>query len=316
MTQTTNQSPWQNDRKQWLLEKEREAEGLIQLSERICRQLFASGDLSAFLALLSRLHQYDYRNLLLIYHQYPSATCLGSFSVWQKLHSDPAKMVLNQKGIKKGIRLLAPFTVYDKGSYHLIWYSIRQYDVSQTNLTDHPSVVSPYKSDDNHIKYLTEAVRAVLSDSFQKSLLLLPKQHSGLSPQLSYSITPEAVVMRSQEPLISRLQYMTEAIGRLSASQGSLPPAQQILFAQCICHCLFVIWGHPNNCPAPSSGSKITSFPVETQLLFLDLLQRTVRQVEESVACAYRMIRKDADTDLLDGASIEEFLGFQPGVKL
>ena len=316
MTQNNNLSPWYGDRKQWLLEKEQEAQALLHLSEKICRQLFASGDLSGFLALLSRLHQYDYRNLLLIYHQYPSATCLGSFSVWKKLHSDPAKMVLNQKGVKRGIRLLAPFTVYDKGSYHLIWYSVRQYDISQTNLTDYPVSASPYQLDDKHIEYLTEAVRAVLSDSFQKSLLLLPKQHSGLAPQLSYTITPEAVVMRSKEPMIHRLQYMTEAIGRLFANQGSLSSAQQTLFAQCICHCLFTIWGHPNQYPAPGSGNRIISIPVETQLPFLDLLQRTVRQLEESVACAYRILRRDADTDLLDGTSIEEFLGFQPGIDL
>lgn len=316
MTQPNNDPSWRLDRDQWFRVKQEEAAALFQRSNKVCRALFESGDLMDFLALLSRLHQYDYRNLLLIYDQLPDATCLGAFAAWKNLCPNSAKMVLNEKGIKKGILLLAPYTLLQKGKYHLTWYSVRQYDVSQTNLDYTPPSVSPYVMDAEHISVLMESVRAVLSYSFRKSLLLLPKHHPLLVSELVYTITPEAVLMRGEESILSRLQNMTDAMGRLSANRESIPAVYHTLFAQCVGHCLFTIWGHPDQYPAPLPGSRIISVPSDVQPVFLDALQRTVRQIEETTACAYRLLREKAALDLLDGEDVETFIALHPDVKL
>ena len=316
MVQTIQGTNQRKDREQWFREMEQEVKELLAHSETICQNLFASGDLTAFLALLSRLHQYDARNLLLIYHRLPDARCLGAFADWQKRYPDKSKMILNQKGIKQGIRLLAPYTLCKNGQYSLTWFCVRQYDISQTNLSYTPPSTAPYVMDDLHLTHLAEAVRAVLSYSFQKSLLLVPKHHSELPSQLPFRITEEAVEIRSTESALTRLLYLTEACAMLFAKQESLPSSMHTLFSQCVSHCLFLIWQHPKAAPAPANSRRISSVAQDMQFPFLNALQRAVRELEEAVACAYGILRDEDKSDPMDGEDISALLGFQSGIDL
>lgn len=316
MGQTKQGVNQRKDREQWFREMEQEVKELIAHSETICQNLFASGDLTAFLALLSRLHQYDARNLLLIYHRLPDASCLGAFADWQKLCPDKSKMILNRKGVKQGIRLLAPYTLFKNGQYSLTWFCVRQYDISQTNLSYTPPSTAPYIMDDLHLTRLAESARAVLSYSFHRSLLLVPKHHSELPPQLPFRITEEGVEIRSTESTLTRLLYLTEACAILFAKQESLPPSLHTLFAQCVSHCLFLIWQHPKAAPAPSNSRRISSVAHDLQFPFLTALQRAVRELEEAVACAYHILLEDAKSIPPEEEDIIALLGFQPGIVL
>lgn len=298
----------QQDPAQWAEQQKQKALLLLKHSEDLCRQLFFSGDLTGYLTLLARLHSYDYRNLLLIYEQIPTATCLGSFTAWQALLKVSSTMVLNKNGVGQGLDLLAPFTEHQNGRRYLTWYSVRQYDVSQIRITYDPSRPSQYLFDTQHQAYLADALRAVLGYSFQKSMYLVPKSDPVLPVYLPYLVTEEGVTIRKSDTLLQRIRIMTEVMGRLSAKQSALPASYHGLFAQCFCFCLFSIWGCPEHNPAPGPGMQISSVPQNVQPMFLDTLQQAVRQIEETTACAYYLARQ-TDQSELPAEDITDLLG-------
>ena len=289
----------------WIKESRAAAADLIKHTTTLRRKLFASGDLSPFLSVLIRLHQYDYRNLLLILEQYPSATQLGTFKNWQSLL--PSGQVLQNKWKGKSIDLLAPFTEKSSSGIHfLTWYRVTQYDISQTNVTDYPKEKSPYVLDQLHLPYLTQSLLAVLYHHFQRKVKYLPRSSSILQTSLSFYITDQHVVMRSDSTPIQRLQILSEAMSRLNiAERSSLSNKYQVLFSQCVCHCLFAIWLLPGYFKPPTASSIISTFPESQQAQFLDLLQRSVRLLNESATCCYLCLRQsdeyisDLDSDIL-----------------
>lgn len=284
------------------------AQTLLQRADDLCSRLFSEGDLTGFLALLCRLHNYDYRNLLLIYDQYPQATCLGAFHAWKSLLSDPGAMVLKQDAIGKGIDLVASFTEYGSQPY-LQGYHVRQFDVSQTNVCYQPEIYTPYVRSEDHPYHLFDAVRAALSHLFQRSLLLVPAHDPAIPSQLSFCITREAVAIRSNTSPLDRIQLLGEAMSELCTKQSTIPLAQHRLFSCCLHHCLMSIWQYPERCPAPQPGTQISSVPASVQPFFLDTLQQSVRLVNETVACAYHYLIYESD-DLLAIPELAELWGF------
>lgn len=292
----SQQNQYQNMQKYLQINKQA-APALLKRADALCGRLFASGDLISYLDLLCRLHQYDYRNLLLIWDQYPQAACLAAYRVWESLLPRQKGRVLKDAYIGKGIQLLAPFTEDREHKSFLTWYRVLQFDVSQTNVTEYPVPTSPYTSGKDHLMLLSDAARAVLGFLHQKSLLLVSQNNPALKPQLSYRITAETVVIRSKESLFSRLQLMVEAMAQLTAMQSALPSAQHLLFSQCFCYCLMSIWGYANEVPLPMSGKQITSVPSSVQPAFLDVLQKSLRSHDELTACAYNYLRNEAASD-------------------
>ena len=127
------------------------------------------------------------------------------------------------------------------------------------------------------------------------------QRNPSLPAQLSYRITAEAVVLRSKESLASRVQILAEAIGLLYASKADLPPAQHLLFSQCLVYCLVFIWHLADDLtPVLPSVSQITAVAPSVRPCFLDHLQRAVRMTEETVACAYLLARNAEKSELLD----------------
>ena len=285
---------------QWILTSKKEAQDLLSHADILCQQLFLSGDLSSFLSLLQRFHQYDYRNLLLILDQFPTATCLAAFNAWKKQLSSPSAKVLKDDAVGKGIRLLAPFTEQQNGKYRLTWHRVLQFDISQTNAVHAPKPFSPYILDQAHLTHLSEALRSALGFLFHKSLLLTHSSNPTLPAQLSYRVTSEAVVLRSKEPLSSRVQIISEAIGLLYASKVGLPAAQHLLFSQCLVYCLVSIWHLKDLSPVLPSGSQITDVEASVRSVFLDHLQRALRMTEETVACVYLLARQAERLELPD----------------
>ncbi len=300
------------EKQQWIISSKSEAPALLSHADTVCRQLFSEGDLTEYLLLLSRLHQYDYRNLLLLYDQYPTATCLAAITVWKAYLPESAK-ILKDTAVGKGIRLLAPFTEYRNGKYYLIWHRVLQFDISQTNVKHYPKPASPYLFDQAHLTYLADALRAALGYLYQKSLLLVHSNNPTLPPQLSYRITSESVVIRSREEPLSRAQLLTEVLGLLYAAKAGLSSDQQRLFAQCFCFCLFEIWKlQEQPWPVPTKA-QLTAIPGSEQPGFLNHLQRAVRMTEETVACAYRLARQEDLSEPLDD-DISELLGITSGM--
>lgn len=284
---------------------------LQKRADSLCQKLFSSGDLHAYLSLLSRLYQYDYRNLLLIWDQYPQATCLAAYRVWESLLAKQKGKVLKDAYVGKGIQLLAPFTEERAHDPHLTWYRVLQFDVSQTNVLHYPAPKPSYTLDQDHLSFLAKAVRAVLGFLHQKSLLLVSQNNPALTSQLSYRITSETVVIRSKESMLTQVEFMAEAMAQLTAIQSKLPPAQHLLFSQCFCHCLLSLWGYPDNVPPPLPGNHIRSVPEDVQPVFLDTLQKSLRSHDELTACAYQFARKETAIDLSD-EDLLSLLGYTP----
>ena len=219
----SEQNPSKIDLQSWIKESLESASVLLKQTALLRRQLFASGDLTPFLSILIRLHQYDYRNLLLILKQYPSATLLGSFKYWQS-HLPPGRQVLKDAWIGKGVELLAPFTEKTaSGTYALTWYQVTHYDISQTNVLDYPKTESPYLLDELHLPHLARSLQAVLPYYFRRKVSYLPHSSPIFQMPLSFQITDKHIVMSANSTHIQRIQSLTEAMARLSIARSSLP---------------------------------------------------------------------------------------------
>lgn len=125
--------------------KESAKEKVKKLSEQIekgVHEVFDSGRYKNYLDVMSRFHNYSANNQMLIYMQKPDATNVAGFNTWKNDFNRHVK-----KG-EKGIRILAPGIVKDKGMNEaitrdgkeetkplekLIFFSVSVFDVSQTD---------------------------------------------------------------------------------------------------------------------------------------------------------------------------------------
>lgn len=85
-------------------------ERLIQLTDRLesgIRELYTSGRYAAYLAAMSRFHQYSYKNALLILLQCPAATRVAGYHTWKTAFGRQVKAG------SVGIKIFAP-CVYRK----------------------------------------------------------------------------------------------------------------------------------------------------------------------------------------------------------
>jgi hypothetical protein len=147
----------------------------------------------------------------------------------------------------------------------------------------------------SHSQLLFESVRAALAYLFQRSLLLVPQGDPAVPAQLRFYITREAVAIRKNTSVVDRILLLAEAMSELSAKQSNLPESVHRLFCSCLCHCLLTIWQYPEVCPAPHPGTQITSVPDIIRAQFLDTLQQSVRQINETVACGYHFLQRDTN---------------------
>lgn len=281
------------DHQQRLKEHETRASELCSMALEQADELYERGDLTPYLTVLTRLHFFNFYNLLLILRQFPSATHLGSFLNWQKqmkLREPDKKWVLKRDQVGKGIELVAPFTNrHPEGTLSLSWYSHLQFDVSQTNISRYEAPRSVYVPGSNHIPDLLRALRSMLSEEYGAVVLTDPGSRIYNTGIPGY-IEDKTVHCNPKNSVPVLLTWLTESLLTLSHPEQVIGERYQRLFLQMAQHCLFQIWGVEDRRMQylPQNADLIRSIPMDLRPVFLDLLQRRVRHIEETIYSKYQ----------------------------
>lgn len=273
---------------------------LRQRAVQVARSLFEQGDLREFLRLVSKLHYYDAHNLLLILQQYPKATYLAGFKVWQKQFNDPKAQVLKPEWRGKGIDLIAPYTEdIGNGRYGLTWYSIKHFDISQTNLRGIAPPPSVYVVDELHLSMLQDSITEVIATEYHRTVI-----HNASSPQLRAAgltgqMNDSMILIRDDVKISLRLYFLCECLCQLAIqSLDPLTAPQLDLAYQCIIYCLFEIWNIPQPKQINQNPTILHSISKASQISFLSLIQRVVRSLDESISSSYKKARTGEKFDL------------------
>lgn len=280
-----------NNNANWIQETKNKALELRSSAQSAARDLFRTGDLRPYLDLVCRLNYYDAYNLLLILQQYPKATCLAGFKLWQKQLPREDMQVLKPEWRGKGIDLIAPYTDYFGGSrFTLTWYAVKQFDVSQTNVPHFslpPSVYLP--GDDKHIDRLITSLCEVIAERYHRSLIHLPSSSQLRSVGLVGQMNEHTVTIRDDAKPAYRLNFLCQCLCQLAMDPPvPLMPPQKDLAIQCIIYCLFRNWEVTQPRPLRQTPPVLASFTPEQQIPLLSLLQQTARHLEEEISQAYR----------------------------
>lgn len=282
-------APQRANNTNWLQEAKQTALELRTSAHSVAHNLFRSGDLRPFMDLLSRMHYYDAYNLLLIYQQYPNATCLAGFKVWQKQLGDPNAQVLRPEWRGKGIDLIAPYTdFFGGGKYTLTWFAVKQFDISQTNIENYTPPPPTFLQDPNRHTHLFEAISQVISTQYHRSVIPVSGAAQLRSAGLPGQMNDYTITVRDDIKPEVRINFLCDCLCRLSMDAPNyLTPLQKDTAIQYITYCLFRIWGI--NTPRPLVQNKVilASVPYDMQVNYLSLIQRTVRLLDESVSLLY-----------------------------
>lgn len=293
--------------RRWAISTKEKAMRLLAQTEDISLAVFSSSDnYIRFLDLISRLHHYDALNLLLIWNAYPDAMYLAGYKVWEKM-LPPDVRVLKEEHKGKGIDLIAPFTDNSSSESSLVWYSVSVFDVTQTTVQKAPPPFDPaYVLDDEHIYFLMNAIRSVLSSRYDRSVVVQPPTQDMQELGLFGDIASNAVIVRDDLPPDELLQWLAEALAQVSiADQPFASPALQLL-RDSIRYCLFRIWGLEAYVRAPGSSIQLKA-AAPRGVPFLHILRDTVRELNNMVCCFYTAERQNSDAfhDDLDEDSPE-----------
>lgn len=295
MTESNNSYP-KEEKRLSMQDRRQHAQELIDMAKADADALFDQGDLTPYLDILSRFHNYNYYNLLLILRQYPQATCLAPFSVWLAMVGQN-KMALRDEWIGRGIELVAPHSTLnrEKGLF-LSWFPAKQFDISQTWVTDFKVPESPYHGDRNLLRNLCYAIRGALAREYQ--VTLVPERRVAMQ---SMEITlpgrilenGRIVTMRSDLSPEYSLLWLTEALILSTDPCNVLNKEYLRLFITLAQNCLFRIWGLADSDPfrLRSNPDILYEMPSDTRYNLLDLLQCRVRYLDESIRCEYLAMR-------------------------
>lgn len=294
VAQRMNLQQWEKDNKARALE-------LCSTALDQANVLFDNGDLRPFLTTLTRFHWYNFYNLLLILRQYPNATVLRTFKEWQSLMNDPQAQVLKSDHKGKGIEIVAPFTNHQpQGTRSLSWYSVKQFDISQTNVQNFESTPNIYLSGPDHLFTLNAAIIAAIYSEYGMSTYPC---HSDLPPHTgNFGYTEGDIVFwRSDLSDTNKLLWLSECLIALSKPETVIGERFQRAFIRMAQHCLLQIWqiDDPHLLFLPKDHELICSVPSELRPVFLDLLQRRVRHFEETVYSRYQEnLKKDGSRSM------------------
>lgn len=284
----------------WSQEVKSKANELRASARNAANSLFQAGDLRGYLDLVCRLNHYDAYNLLLILQQYPRATCLAGFKQWQKLLNDPTAQVLRPEWRNKGIDLIAPYTdVIGRDRHTLTWFAVKQFDVSQTNLTTYRPAPDVYAQDKRHHPILLASLKDVLASEYHRSVIHTPTSAQLRKLGLVGQMNDSTILIRDDAKPTLLLHFLAECLCRLAMSPATpLTPEQTDLAGQYIIHCLFSIWHIDPPKALRQPRDELAAIAPDSQMVFLSLIQRTVRHLDESVSAAYRNSREEEEDDL------------------
>lgn len=284
----------ESSKQSWASAKRNLAARLLERSEEVMKTLFLDGDLTDYLCLLSRLPNYYFRNLLLIYDQYPEASCLAGFSAWQKLleRRSPGQMVLKAENIKKNdIKVIAPFTnVIEPGKSELVWFSLSLYDVKQTNIANVKLYNSAYTQDSSHFNYLLASLREVLGTDYRRSVVFISDDETFNLSGLEGYVTEHTVQVHKGLSDDKLFHWLLEVICNLAVEDIAFPAPVQSLLTESICFCLLNIWGLPYVGLLSGNHSLV---PAAAQEAFLDALQRIVFDLSQRIEAIYLSLKEE-----------------------
>lgn len=278
------------DRQQWVRDNKARSLELCSMALETANELFDRGDLSPYLTILSRLHWYNFYNLLLILRQYPQATHLSSFKEWQGRMSDPQQQVLKREYIGKGIELVAPFTnLQPHGTRSLSWYCVKQFDISQTNVKGYEPPKSIYLAGEKHTRELIRSLTGILRGEYGKIVFYDQASEPYRSGNAGYT-EGDKIHCRPGLSESEQLLWLSENVISLSSPDRVTGERYRRMFLQMAQHCLLRMWGIEDRQLLYLSQDKdlIRSVSADLRPVFLDLLQRRVRHIEESVHCKYQ----------------------------
>lgn len=273
---------------------------LCSMALEVSNSLFDRGDLFPYIEILSRFHCYNFYNLLLILRQYPEATHLAPFAVWQNQMKDPSQRVLKKEYIGKGIELIAPYTdLQPQGTRALSWYGIRKFDVTQTTITDFQPPPKGYFAGANHLKALLLSLRSVLSRQYNMSILMDSPESSFYAAGNAGYREDHFIHCRRDLSDPEQLLWLSENVVELSAPEQVIGERHKTLFCQLATNCLLRIWDITDRSLLylRQDAELIQSVPADLRPVFLDLLQRRVRQTEELVYSRYQEHRRNREEE-------------------
>lgn len=282
------------DSKDWIKKGREKAPELRESARSAAANMFASGDLSSFLDVLSHLPCYDACNLMLILLQYPKATCLAGYRVWERLIADPRAAIIKPEWRGKAIDLIAPFTEQrDKRDLRLTWFAVGQFDIAQTNAT-YSLPPSVYVMDGDHMSMLIEGACRALRREYHLTVHHAPTEAGMSNAALPGVLTDKIVYMYDEAKPAAKLAWLVDSLCTLHGGPVSLPPGCHDIFFVCIRNTLWRTWGLDMPPSLAPYRTRIRNMSDDIQMDFLDLLQRSYRFIEESIAAGYAEVREEA----------------------
>lgn len=268
---------------EWAKGKKERAQQLCRRALEFAEELFQSGDLQPYLEILSRLHTYNFYNLLLLLQQYPDACCLATFPEWKKQAPRSGLQILKNEYKGKGIELVAPFTEPPRSKNRaLFWVGVKQFDVSQTNIW-YPSAKSTYQS----VPCLEAAICSVLFREYQKTVIYRTSDPAFSELGAPGFRTEHDICCNAELPAEERIVWLTQILIELAEPEQLVTPAYGSLFASLVLNCLLRIWTLPNSHYLYQDPELVRSIPKNMHALFLDQLQILVRRYAELVHSTY-----------------------------
>lgn len=284
------------DQKKWLQEGKAKAPELRASAQEATKEMFATGDISEYLDILSRLSCYDAYNLVLILQQYPKAKFLAAYPVWKRLIGNPSQRILKPEWVGKGIDLVIPFTDAQNGEDKLIWFAARQFDVSQTNVK-YELPQSVYINDDLHLGLLVKCLCETISMEYHRSVYHIGADAEMKAAGLPGNLSESTVSIRDDMKPEKKLDWLIDCLCVLEGSESNFPGEYKDLFRQSIKYTFWKAWNLPHPPSLYAYKRSICDVDEGRQMEFLDCIRRTFRSLEESVSMAYSSFRKEAETE-------------------
>lgn len=273
------------DLQKWTQDQKKKAMELIESANRISEEMFENGNITPYMDVLSRLDQYDYLNLLLICRQYPDAACLASFKQWAAMLPYGVD-VLRPEWRGKGLDLLVPFTDFSSGKAELLWFAIKQFDISMTYVMRNTHKEAPCSVAGESCRYLKGAFRHLLSAFFSMSIIYEEKSTKSAPSQIGENTLKISECLPDSNQVYLLIEYFIRLCFREKKLDPALTPYAQLLIS-CVAYCLFILWHLPLYFAPIPNRSRIQQIPAEHQMLFLAALQRAVRYLDENISSTY-----------------------------
>lgn len=272
------------------------AEQLLEKALETADRLFNSGDLTPYLNVLCRLHNYNFYNILLILRQYPEATTLTTSAQWKTCMNGSGQEVIKEEHHGKGIRLVAPFVSLNPPFANFI--SLVFYDVSQTNVTGYQRV-SIYRVGDENTTLLYGALRMALSSEYRTSVIYMRELFKYAEYHIPGYREGNSIYCRPDIPKEELIRWLVRNMLELSEPDKVIGKRYLALFLDMAQYCLLNIWGITDRRTwfFYQDPDLIRSIPQDLRKVFLDLLQRRVRKIEEVVNSAYQELLQDREEE-------------------